>query len=289
MKKIIKILSGILIILSILLLVTWQSGSNGELEVHFFDVAQGDAILIRTSSNQNIVIDGGPDNSFITKLGQTLPFYDKTIDLMILTHPHDDHLFGLVEVLKRYKVKQILYTGVLHTTDAYLEWLEIIREKKIPLKIALAGQKFVFNEVELNVIYPFESLTNQKVENLNDSSVVVQLIYQDIKMLFMGDLEVEGEEEILQQSNASLKSQILKSGHHGSDTSSSWEFLSAVEPNFAVIQVGEDNKFGHPSRRIIKRLERLEVEIYRNDLMGDIVLITDGQGLWFKSSVTFSN
>jgi len=282
MKKIIKILVGAVTVLSILLFITWQSADNQELQIHFFDIGQGDGILIRTPSQQNIVIDGGPDNSFITKLGQALPFYDQKIDLMVLTHPHDDHIFGLVEVLKRYKVKQVLYSGVLHTTDAYLEWLNQILEKEIQLKIAMAGQQFVFDEAELKVIYPIFSQKNQKVKNLNNSSVVVQLIFNEVKVLFTGDLEKEGEEEILQLTNFNLESQVIKLGHHGSDTSSSEEFVKAIDPEYAVIQVGQDNKFGHPSLRVLKRMERLGVNIYRTDIDGDIIIATDGERIWRK-------
>ena len=282
MKKIIKILVGAVTVLSILLFITWQSADNQELQIHFFDIGQGDGILIRTPSQQNIVIDGGPDNSFITKLGQALPFYDQKIDLMVLTHPHDDHIFGLVEVLKRYKVKQVLYSGVLHTTDAYLEWLNQILEKEIQLKIAMAGQQFVFDEAELKVIYPIFSQKNQKVKNLNNSSVVVQLIFNEVKVLFTGDLEKEFEEEILQLTNFNLESQVIKLGHHGSDTSSSEEFVKAIDPEYAVIQVGQDNKFGHPSLRVLKRMERLGVNIYRTDIDGDIIIATDGERIWRK-------
>ncbi len=275
MKKVIKILIGLFLVVTVLLTSVWFSGKDNDLEVYFFNIGQGDGVLIRTPSYQNIIIDGGPDNSFITKLGQALPFYDKTIDLMVLTHPHDDHIYGLVEVLKRYKVKQVLYTGVLHPTDAYLEWLVIIKEKQIPLKIALAGQKFIFGEAELKVFYPFIDFTNQKIENLNNSSVVVQLIYEEVKILFMGDLEIEGEEEIL-DNNYDIRSQVIKLGHHGSDTSSIEDFLKKVQAEHAVIQVGEDNKFGHPSRRILSRLKRLEIGLFRTDLLGTIILISDG-------------
>lgn len=280
MKKIIKVSIGLLVVLSILFLVTYQSGIEGDLQVYFFDVGQGDAILIRTPSHQNIIIDGGPDNSFITKLGETLPFYDKKIDLMILTHPHDDHIFGLVEVLKRYQVNQVLYSGALHSTDAYLEWLSVIRDKNISLKIALAGQEYVFGKVKLKVIYPFEDFTNIKVENLNNSSVVVQLIYNKVKFLFTGDLEIEGEEEILQSSVFNLQSEVIKVGHHGSDTSLSEKFLEQILPKYAIIQVGEDNKFGHPSLRTLFRFRRLGIKIFRTDLNGDLLLESDGQKIF---------
>ncbi|HLC63842.1 MAG TPA: MBL fold metallo-hydrolase [Patescibacteria group bacterium] len=282
MKRLFKISLGLLIVVAVLLTVVWFTGRDSNLKVYFFDIGQGDGMLIRTPTHQNIVIDGGPDNTFITKLGQALPFYDRTIDLMVLSHAHDDHLFGLVEVLKRYKVKEVLYSGALHTTDAYLEWLSLIKEKEIPLKIARAGQTFIFNEVEFKVIYPFTDLTNQKMENLNNSSVVNRLVYGQIKILFMGDSEVEGEKEIINQAREGIESQVIKLGHHGSDTSSTEDLLKLVKPIYGIIQVGEDNKFGHPARRVLRRLERLGIQVFRNDLEGDIVLETDGQSLIFR-------
>src|SRR3989339_589356 len=246
MKKLIKILAGLLIILLLMAAVVWLAIRDSQLKVYFFDVGQGDAVLIRTPSRQNVIIDGGPDNVLAAKLGQALPFYDRTVDLMILTHPHDDHLVGLIQVLEKYQVKQILYTGALQPTDNYLKWLQVIKDKGL---------------------------------NLNNSSIVSRLAYGQISFLFMGDLEQAGEEEILGLSGVSLNSQVIKIGHHGSETSSGEEFLRAVSPDYAVISVGRDNKFGHPSRRIIKRLQRLGTEILRTDELGDVVFVTGGTDL----------
>ena len=279
MKKLIKILAGLLIILLLMAAVVWLAIRDSQLKVYFFDVGQGDAVLIRTPSRQNVIIDGGPDNVLAAKLGQALPFYDRTVDLMILTHPHDDHLVGLIQVLEKYQVKQILYTGALQPTDNYLKWLQVIKDKGLNLKIARAGQNFVFGQAELNIIYPVDDLTNQQMENLNNSSIVSRLAYGQISFLFMGDLEQAGEEEILGLSGVSLNSQVIKIGHHGSETSSGEEFLRAVSPDYAVISVGRDNKFGHPSRRIIKRLQRLGTEILRTDELGDVVFVTGGTDL----------
>src|SRR3989338_4200799 len=142
MKKLFKIFIGLLLVAAVLTAVVWQSGQDQYLKVYFFDVGQGDAILIRTPLHQNIVIDGGPDNGFIAKLGSALPFYDRTVDLMVLTHPHEDHLVGLIEVLKRYRIKEVLATGALARlaeasakrakNSSYEEWLKIIKEKNIP-------------------------------------------------------------------------------------------------------------------------------------------------------------
>jgi competence protein ComEC len=288
MKNLIKILTGLFLISLILVFLIYRAVNQSQLKVYFFNVGQGDGILIRTPSHQNIVIDGGPDNSFITKLGQHLPFYDRQIDLMVLTHPHDDHLFGLVEILKRYKVKQVLASGVLHTTDAYLEWLKLIKDKNIPFKIALNGQEFVFENscqgkincrpepVMLKVVYPYESLSGRKMENLNQSSVVTQLVFNQTKILFTGDLEKAGEEEILSH-QTNIESAVIKVAHHGSLTSSSDDFLKAVKPKSVIISVGLNNKFGHPSPLLISYLTGLGLKIYRTDLLGDIRLLSDGQ------------
>lgn len=298
MKKTVKILLGILAVIVILLLVSWQSSANPDLKVYFFDVGQGDGILIRTPSQQNIIIDGGPDNAFISKLGQALPFYDRTIDLMVLTHPHDDHLVGLIEVLKRYQVKEVLSSGVLHNTDAYLEWLKIIKDKAIPLKIALAGQEFIFGQARLKVIYPFKSYVGQAIvekageagaggnlENLNNTSVVTQLIYGEVKIIFTGDLEAFGEAQLVESfknNQPALASQLIKVGHHGSADSSSTPFLQAVSPLYSIISVGRDNKFNHPSLRTLKRLTSLGVKIYRTDQTGNILFKSNGQNLNFS-------
>jgi competence protein ComEC len=288
MKKTIKILIGLIIVSASLLGILFKHDQQKELTIYFFDVGQGDAILIRTPAHQNILIDGGPDNALITKIGQALPFYDRQIDLMVLTHPHDDHLFGLVEVLRRYRVKQILATGILHTTDAYLEWLRLIKDKQIPFKVALSGQEFVyknqcrentncqFDELFLRVIYPFQNLSGKKSENLNQTSVVIQLKYGNEKFLFAGDLEKAGESEIISRHTEDLESQVIKIGHHGSNTSSGENFIKAVNPLYAVIQVGKDNKFGHPSKNVIEELNNQKIKILRTDLQGSVILSSDG-------------
>lgn len=248
-----------------------------QLEVNFLDVEQGDSVLIRTPYDQNILIDGGPGSAILQQLPKFLPFYDRTIDLMLLTHPHDDHVRGLVPVIKRYKVKKILYTGVVHTSPDYLAWLEVVKRKNIPMIIIDRPQTIVLGEdLKLEILYPFESLLNKEVGNLNNSSIVAKLIYGQNKFLFTGDAETEVEQELL-NAGVDLSADIFKAGHHGSNTSNSEEFLNAVNPQIAVIQVGKDNDFGHPSLRVLKRLERLGVEYYRNDLNGWVQVISDGQ------------
>lgn len=249
--------------------------ATDNLEVDFLDVEQGDSILIKTSYGQNILIDGGPDNSVIRKLSEELPWWDRQIDLMILTHPHSDHIAGLIDVIKRYKVNKILYTGTIHTSSEYFKWLELIKSKKIPLILVNAPQAIkIGQDSELSVIYPRKNLAGKTVDNLNNGSIVAKLRYGETNFLFTGDMENEAEKELM---GVDLRADVLKVAHHGSDDSSGQEFLKKVIPKIAVIQVGADNEFGHPSRRIIKRLERINARILRTDLDGTVKLISDGK------------
>lgn len=256
--------------------VFWFSYSApNDLEIDFLDIGQGDAILIKPPFGQNILIDGGPDDSILKELANNLPWWDKQISLMILTHPHDDHVSGLIDVIKRYRIEKILYTGVVHNSPNYLAWLDIIREKKISLIIIDRPQKISFGEnCYLDILYPIESLLNKEVANLNNSSLVIKLIYGSTKFLLTGDAEIEVEHELLNK-DIDLSANVLKAGHHGSDTSSSQEFLEAVNPEIFIIQSG-DNDFGHPSRRILMRAERIRAEILRNDIVGTIKLTSNG-------------
>lgn len=250
---------------------------NRQLKVDFLDVGQGDAILIKAPTGQNILIDGGPDKKIIKRLGENLNSWDKQIDLMVLTHPHDDHVSGLIDVFKRYNVKEIIYSGVVHNSPNYLAWLKIVRDKKIPLTIINKPQTIkLSDDCWLEIIYPQESLLGLEMENLNNSSLAIRLIYNKTKFLFVGDLEEPIEARLL-NNKTDLTANVLKVGHHGSDTSSSQLFLEKVNQQIAVISVGKDNDFGHPNLRIIKRLERLGAQALRTDQSGTIKLISDGQ------------
>lgn len=255
-----------------------QGRAANELEVDFLDVGQGDAILIKTPAGQNILIDGGPDNTVIKRLSENLPWWERTIDLVILTHPHDDHVNGLNDVLKRYNVEKILYTGVTHSSPGYLSWLELIRSKKIPLVIIDQPQEITLDEdCYLDIIYPRTSFLNREVDNLNNSSIVARLVYGQTVFLLTGDAEAEVEQELLDlASTTDLSAPMLKVGHHGSDTSSSEEFLDTVQPQIAIIPAALENKFGHPSLRVVKRLERLGAAVYQTGVDGTVRAVSDG-------------
>jgi len=246
------------------------------LEVSVLDVGQGDAIFIETPENFQILIDGGPDKSILNELGEEMGFWDRDIDAVVLTHPHADHVSGLVEVLRRYEIGKIYMVGVVHTSSDYIEFLNIIKEKNIDTHIVESEFTLELDSgIYFEYIYPMQSFASLKVDNLNNTSIVNRLVYNDTSILLMGDLEKEGEEELL-ASGADLSAQILKAGHHGSATSSHEEFLEAVDPEYAIISCGTDNQFGHPSMRTVNRMERLGIEVLRTDELGTISLVSDG-------------
>lgn len=243
-----------------------------KLHLFFLDIGQGDSILIRTPENHKILIDGGPGNLVVRQLAEILPFFDKKIDLMILTHPHEDHVAGLVEVLKRFEVEHVLITAVNYENTAYDELLREIDLQGIDLLTAKSSEDFVLGSVFLDVLYPFGDLTGRDFENVNNSSIVLKLYHEDLKVLMTGDLEVEGEEALI-ASGEDLEANILKAGHHGSRTASSADFLKKVGPEVVVIQCGKDNQFGHPHPETLRNLYRANVEsIRRTDEEGRVHL-----------------
>ena len=260
----------------------FSAGAGQILRVDFLDVGQGDAALIRVPSGQNILIDGGPDQAAARALERLLPFYDRTLDLIILTHPHDDHVAGLISVLERFHVEKIAYTGVSHSAPAYLDWLEAAKKEGSAMVIIDRPQTLVLGaDCELRFLYPRRSLAGASVENLNDSSIVVKLVYGRTSFLFMGDAEAPVESELLSVQE-DLRADILKIGHHGSNTSSQAEFLAAVRPSLAVISAGADNKFGHPSPRILNRLLKNQAKIWRTDQNGSLAARSDSREISWR-------
>ncbi|MFZ5365024.1 MAG: ComEC/Rec2 family competence protein [Patescibacteria group bacterium] len=291
-KKLFKIISSILAAVIVLIGIVVNQELSGinlghqasipaeqRLEIDFLNIGQGDSILIKTPHNQKILIDGGPDMSILDQLGKNMVFFDKNIDVMILTHPHADHVSGLVEVLKRYDVGRIYYTGVAHTSPAFLEWLDAIKQSGAPLHIVSGQKSLEFADgVNLEFIYPLEDIAEKQFDELNNSSIVCKVTYKNKKFLFVGDAEAAVEKALI-DSAVDLRSDVLKVGHHGSATSSTEEFLTAVDPEYAVVQVGQDNEFGHPSLTVIRRLERLGIEIFSNDLNGQVSVFSDGDNI----------
>jgi competence protein ComEC len=260
--------------------VVGNASSTAELKLVFLDVGQGDAALILPPSGEQILVDGGPDKSAAQKLGNYLPPFDKKIEYVILTHPHSDHLTSLIDVLRNYEVGQVIMTGVAHTTDDYAEFLRLIKAKNIPTLLIDRQQSLTIGKMNLEFLAPAESFLGQKIDNLNNSSIVFKLDYASTSALFTGDYE--NEEELVSSSPAILKADVLKVGHHGSTNANDREFLKAVSPQFAVISVGADNKFGHPHYRTVYYLKQFGAQILRTDEQGDITLTSDGSSFKLK-------
>lgn len=254
---------------------------NDQNKVIFLDVGQGDAILIQTQIGQNILIDGGPDRQIIYKLDQYISAIDRRIDLMILTHPDPDHLNGLVEVLKRYKVNRVISTGVDDPDSAYIEWKKIIQEKQILSEFIEGIQTSkVDDDISLEFIWPRERVANQSFKDDNQVSIVSELIVNQRKFLLMADADKAVEQNLI-KIGEDLKADVLKVGHHGSKNSSSLEFLNEAKPQYAVISVGKNN-FGHPSFRALTNLGKIDAQVLRTDEKGDIIFIINDQQLNLK-------
>ncbi|TET13589.1 MAG: DNA internalization-related competence protein ComEC/Rec2 [Dehalococcoidia bacterium] len=280
-----KFVVPLLIVVAALVWIAAFTVPDNRLHVFFLDVGQGDAILIQ-KGHQQILIDGGPDPEKVSlELGDKLPFWDRTIELVILTHPEVDHITGLVEVLQRYEVKQVLTSGQECDSSVCVEWRRLIEEKDIEHTIARAGQRIALSgEVSLEVLHPQRTLLQATASDVNNNSLVMRLVFHDFSLLLPGDVFEEAEQHLLDR-RFSLRSTALKVPHHGSDTSSCSEFLTGVDPQLAVISVGEGNPFGHPSPEVVERLGEMvgEDSVYLTSQQGTIELITDGKRLWVRT------
>ncbi len=269
----------ILLCLSIFAFSTYSATQekDGLLKIYFFDIGQGDAIFIEGPNGNQVLIDGGPDSKILEELGQTMPFYDKDIDLVVVSHPHADHLAGLMNVLDRYEVKNIIEAKEEYRSPEFKLWKDKVQDENANNVEAIRGTLIdLGNGAYLKILHPFQSLAGTSTTKPHDDVVVMMLEYDSMKVLLTGDMEKKVEDKLI-LSGADLDADILKVGHHGSKTSSSDNFIKKVTPQLAVIQVGAKNKYGLPSPEVLKRFEDSGIKYYRNDLDGAIKLISDGQ------------
>ena len=262
-----------------------------KMEINFVDVGQGDATFIITPQNQTILIDGGGNLLKENDIGKNtlLPYildkgYTK-LDYVIITHFDQDHVGGIISIAKELKIENIIIQKQGKESENYKEFLEIVRDKKIRVTIVKLGDEIkIEKDIQLKVLWPKEEQIKDNI--LNNNSLVIKLIYNKFSLLLTGDIEEIAEKEILKyykEKEEILKANILKVAHHGSKTSTTEEFLNNVDPQIALIGVGENNNFGHPNENILKRLENIKCKIYRTDLNGEITIKVNKNGrIWIN-------
>lgn len=256
---------------------------DGKVHVWFLDVGQGDAIFIETPSGRQILVDGGPDRTILRRLGEVMPFYDHTIDLVIATHPDADHLAGLVEVLEKYQVKNILETGMECKTALCVEWERIKPQEKAEINYAKWGEEMALADgARLLILHPFDELINRHLSLRNNGAVVAKLLFGEQSLLLTADIEAMVEKKLL-LSRVNLDADFLKVAHHGSKTSTTEEFLKAVTPLAAFMEVGAKNRYGHPTSEVLSRLENFHIPYYRTDTDGTVELVLDGKNYLIKN------
>lgn len=237
----------------------------GFLEVDYFDVGQGDSAIIKTSNHKLILIDGGPDNLILRRLGGNLKFYQRKIDYIVLSHSHDDHITGLIEIIKRYGVKNFIY---LDSYDAPLlnSLLEIAKSRKVKTIVLNNSAKIdLGKDCSIGLLNP----NILKIKPDQNNSIIARFECEQRVFLFLGDNSSIVEQTLINQ-NFNLRAETLKASHHGSKTANSEAFLSAVKPLNFIISAGIDNRFNHPSPEIIERAESLGLRIFRTDKQGTI-------------------
>ena len=253
---------------------------NGILTVVFLDAGQGDAIFIEAPNGNQVLIDGGPNKSVLRQLSKVMPFYDRSIDIIIATHSDKDHIGGLPDVLQRYTVDFILESGAKNDTGISRAFESAILQNKIKRIFAKRGMAIMLDDdVFLNILFPDRDVS--EVES-NTASIVAQLVYKNTEFMFTGDSPKTIEEYLVFLDGEKLRSEVLKVGHHGSKTSSSESFVGYVSPEYAIISAGADNSYGHPHKEVVEILNQFGSAILNTKDNGAIIFKSDGENIVVK-------
>lgn len=269
------VILGVLFLANLFIWSLVAHSSSRTLAVYFLDVGQGDAILIEAPGGQQVLIDGGPGRSILSELGQVLPFYDRDLDLIIATHPDADHIGGLPLVLENYQATGFLEPEVNCATAICTELEKEIQENSVREIKAVRGERVLLGGgAELEILAPEGSVTGK---DTNQASVVAKLTYGATTFLLTGDAPQNVERKLMTRDGGDLDVDVLKVGHHGSDTSSSPDFLAVTSPQLAVISVGAKNRYGHPKEKVLAELVDIQAQIWRTDEQGRLKVVSDGE------------
>lgn len=291
-KKLIRVLA--ISIFGFVFLWGWQSlsANGGKLHLVFCDVGQGDAIYVRTPQGEDILIDGGPDEKVLACLSKRMPFWDRTLEMVVLTHPQSDHLTGLIPVFQRYRVKNFVGENLFSPSASFTKFQSEVAKEGAQIYNPQKGDKIKIGNLTLDFFWPSQVLGNQRIweekylanqqvlgastfsGDLNNYSLALEIKYGDFEVLFTGDLSAKILEEVAIDSGPV---EVLKVPHHGSKNGLSAKALEALGPQLAVILVGKANRFGHPHQETIKILEDKDIKILRTDLNGEIEIVSDGK------------
>ncbi len=266
------------IVVLIMLLVIAGQQPDGRLHLWVLDVGQGEAILLRTPQGHTAVIDGGPGATpLLNGIGNRLPFWQRDLDLVVLTRPVQDRLMGLVDLMARYEVGQVVQTEYTATGGVQAQWLRLLGSQQVPVHYAIRGETLTFAgepDVVLEVLSPGAE---------GDEPIALKLTYASHSILISGDARDEAEAEMLSYKGEGLRSQVLVVGHSGGKGAATPRFLSAVKPQAAIISVGQGNRFGYPAPETLESLSAAGALIYRTDLNGTVEVIADRERLWVRA------
>ena len=247
------------------------------MQLHMLDVGQGDALLLVSPEQHHILVDGGPGNAVLMELSAVMPQLWRDIDLLVLTHPHADHIEGLIPVLQRFEVQKVLLSMPAYETLAAAAFLHEL--EGMELYFAEAGMSIEAGSVHIDVLAPLDTVTDQHMDNINNASSVLRVEGPGAMLLLTGDAEQEVEAELL-AAGVDLRADVLKMGHHGSRTSSTWGFLDAVGAQLFLVSAGTGNSYAHPHPETLEKAEALGVELLRTDVHGRVSLVFGPQTWW---------
>lgn len=270
-EKYLTIVVAALLVITLVLLFIVTRKPDAPFSIAFLDVGQGDATLISFDKQTQMLVDCGPSRAVLQGLGRQLPFFDRTIEYLVVTHPDLDHYLGCIDVLDRYRVERVWWTGRDNVNDPqWAVFKEAIGREDAEVRVIDKAERHDIFDTVIDVLYPDHPIAAEKVDD-NNTSVVMRVQHDTFSALLTGDAEEELERHLVQEYGTRLHAKILKAGHHGSNTSSIQEFIDTVAPEIAVISAGKNNKYGHPTERVLHRLERASTTIRRTDVDGDVV------------------